>query len=127
MVEGCGAIYADASGTEYGMAAWTVCGDELLYVEREWSVSERDGLLICDKELLASTIGLVALAPEAGLRSVYSFTDNTVAQAAMRRPTPTTVASQLLCLRRAEWMASSGVLEAAERITSKAHLWADLG
>eukprot|EP00966_Prymnesium_polylepis_P080689 1869485-Prymnesium_polylepis.1 len=62
--------------------AWTVSGDEFLYVEDSWSDVEQP-LIICEKELLASTFGLVALAPEAGFDSVISYTDNTVAQAAM--------------------------------------------
>ena len=89
---GCGAIYADASGST-GYAAWTVAPragvPTVLLVDGTWSAAERR-LLICELELLASTIGLVALAPLAGLSHVYSFTDNTVAEAAMRTLTPAT-------------------------------------
>eukprot|EP00966_Prymnesium_polylepis_P115594 2672237-Prymnesium_polylepis.1 len=53
---GGGAIYADASGSG-GFMAWTVSGDELLYVEDSWSDAEQPQL-ICEKELLASTFGL---------------------------------------------------------------------
>ena len=36
---------------------------ELLYAYGEWTEDERELLTICDKELLASTWGLVAFAP----------------------------------------------------------------
>jgi hypothetical protein len=117
-------IYADASG-ETGFGAWTVVGDELLYLDGEWSAEERE-LLICDLELAASTFGLVALQPIAAKAFVYSYTDNTVAMAAMRGLTPSTLAMQSLTAARVEWMLDHGVAEAAERVTSKANLWADL-
>ena len=123
---GVGAIYADASGS-IGYTAWTVAKGELLYVEGEWSREQQRELLICDKELIASTLGLVALAPEAQIHDVYSFTDNTVAQAVMKSLRPSTAAMQLLVQRRSQWLVESGRLEAAERITSKANRWADLG
>ena len=37
--------------------------------------------IIAEKELLASTLGLVTLAPIGGMRFVYQFTDNTNAEA----------------------------------------------
>ena len=55
----------------------------VLLVEGAWTARERS-MLICELELLVSTIGLVTLAPLAQLNHVYSFTDNTVAMAAMR-------------------------------------------
>ena len=122
---GGGAIYADASGSG-GFTAWTVSDGELLYVEDVWSADEQP-LLICEKELLASTFGLVALAPAAGFDSVISYTDNTVAQAAMRSSAAKTPLMQLIVERRSSWLVDSGRVEAAARITSKANLWADLG
>jgi hypothetical protein len=126
---GCGAIYADASGS-IGYAAWTVAlrggAPTVLLVVGEWTARERR-LLICELELLASTIGLVALAPLAGLSYVYSFTDNTVAEAAMRTLTPSTPVMAELTARRCEWLMERGVLESAERVSSKSNLWADLG
>ncbi len=63
--DGCGAIYADASGS-IGYAAWTVAPrggvPTVLFVVGEWTVCER-GMLICELELLASSIVSVALAP----------------------------------------------------------------
>ena len=79
-------LYADASG-EGGWAAWTVADGELLYVYGEWTEDERELLIICEKELLASTWGLVAFAPWLQ-RAVVSWTDNTVAMAAMRSMAP---------------------------------------
>jgi hypothetical protein len=119
-----GAIYADASG-EVGWGAWTVCGDEVLIVEGRWSEAERSLLPIHDKELYASTVGLFALAPAAGLQDVWSFTDNTVALSAMRTLTPRTPAMQELISARLAWMEQVGVREAAERVNTKNNLWAD--
>ena len=123
---GVGAVYADASG-EIGWAAWTVSGGELLLTGDVWSDVERRELLICEKELFASTAALVALAEPAGAADVYSFTDNTVALAAMRNLTPSTERMQELAAARTAWLHASGVREAAERVPSKANLWADLG
>jgi len=119
-------IYADAARdcARAGFGAWSVVGDELVYTRGEWSAQESE-LLICDLELAASTLGLVALQPVAARASVYSFTDNTVALAAMRRRTPRTEAMQRLASARGEWLHERGVLEAAERITSAANRWAD--
>ena len=123
---GVGAVYADASGST-GYMAWTVSGDTLLYVVGEWTAVERDTLSIAEKELIASTLGLVTLSPAADLSSVYSFTDNVEAQAAMRERKPSSAALHAVSAWRSEWLLASGVLEASERITSKANLWADLG
>jgi hypothetical protein len=118
-------IYADASG-EQGWMAWAVEGDELLYVEGDWSERERRSLIICEKELLASTWGLVALQPFLQL-AVVSYTDNTVAQAAMRSMAPGSAAMQELTARRTQFLFEHEVVEQSRRITSKANLWADLG
>ena len=122
---GVGAIYADAS--DVGYAAWTVHERELVYVVGEWSAVVRDTVPIHGKELQASTLGLVALADECGMRDVWSFTDNIVAQYAMRDGTSRSHEMQPLIERRSSWMLHRGILEASERITSKANLWADLG
>jgi hypothetical protein len=118
-------VYADASG-EVGWAAWTVTDDELLYVVGEWTADERELLIICEKELLASTWGLVALAPWLR-RSVVSWTDNTVAMAAMRSMAPRSEVMQDIAARRTEYLFEGEILEESRRITSKANLWADLG
>ena len=119
------AVYADASG-EKGWMAWTVHKSELLFTEGVWSDAERE-LPICDKELLASTWGLVTLVPATGASNVMSFTDNTVAQAAMRTLTPTAEAMAHIVQRRSEWLLQWNILESVHRITSKANLWADMG
>jgi hypothetical protein len=118
-------IYADASG-EQGWMAWAVVGSELLFVEGEWTERERRSLIICEKELLASTWGLVALQPFLQ-QTVVSYTDNTVAQAAMRSMAPGSAAMQELTARRTQFLYEHEVMEQARRITSKANLWADLG
>ena len=96
-------------------------------MEGRWSDEERNALPICDLELAASTLGLIALQPECGKQFVYSFTDNTVAMAAMRNLTPATACMQRLTSARVAWMLGEGVWEACERITSKSNLWADMG
>ena len=125
---GTGAVYADASGLQ-GWAAWTVVGDELLLTSGEWTAEELadESFIIAEKELLASTLGLVALAPEAGLSFVYSFTDNTNAEGAMRRLAPKTARMQSMVAARSAWMRERGIFECVERITSERNLWADLG
>ena len=125
---GTGAVYADASGLQ-GWAAWTVSGDELLLTSGEWTAEELadESFIIAEKELLASTLGLVALAPEAGLSFVYSYTDNTNAEGAMRRLAPKTARMQAMVTARSAWMREQGVFECVERITSERNLWADLG
>ena len=119
-------IYADASST-FGWAAWTVSDETLLMTCGEWSQEQKDRLTIAELELLASTYGLVALAPLVGRRAVYSFTDNTVAQANMRQLTPSSEAAQHLCAARCEWLLQHGHEEVAARISSESNLWADLG
>ena len=69
----------------------------------------------------------MALAPEAGLSFVYSYTDNTNAEGAMRRLAPKTARMQAMVTARSAWMREQGVFECVERITSERNLWADLG
>ena len=106
---------------------WAISGETLLYVEGQWSEDERAGLIICEKELLASTWGLVALTPWTSCSFVVSFTDNTVALAAMRSMGSSSKRMQWLVERRTAWLHARGVIEDAARITSKANVWADLG
>ena len=119
-----GVVYADASGGG-GFAAWTCVGGEVLMVAGEWSEAERE-LNIAALELLASTFGAVALAPWLP-RDVYSFTDNTVAMAAMRSLRATSPAMQAILARRTAWLHAEGRVEQPRRVTSAANLWADLG
>ena len=123
---GVGAIYADASG-EIGWAAWTVAGDTLYWCGGEWSSNVRSELHINEKELFASTVGLMTLAPAAGLSQVHNFTDNTVAMSAMRSAVAKSARMQELLALRVEWMLGHGVNEAALRVSTRANLWADLG
>ena len=120
------AIYADASG-EQGFAAWTLHRGEVLFVEGEWTERERDDLIICEKELLASTFGLAALQPAVGDQFVLSYTDNTNVLAAMRSMGSTSRRMQELVAQRTAWMLEAGVVEAAARVTSANNVWADWG
>ena len=119
-------VYADASGNE-GWAAWTARDGEVLCVAGEWSESERT-LGIAEKELFASTAGLLALVERSAVRDVYSFTDNMVALGCMRNSRARDSARlQALVSARIDALAARGLREAAERVGSRSNLWADLG
>ena len=99
---------------------------ELLYAYGEWTEDERELLIVCEKELVASTWGLVAFAPWLQ-RAVVSWTDNTVAIAVMRSMAPRLEVMQEITARRTEYLFEGENLEESRRITpSKANLWADL-
>ena len=76
---------------------------ELLYLYGEWTEDERKLLIICEKELLASTWGLVAFAPWLQ-QGVVSWTNNTVAMAAMRPMAPRTEVMQAITAQRTEYL-----------------------
>ena len=63
----------------------------------------------------------------ANMRYVYSFTDNTNAMSAMRRLKPRSLRAERMVAARLQWMEERSILEAAERVTTGANLWADLG
>jgi hypothetical protein len=121
---GAGVVYADASG-EGGFCAWTLVGDTVLATAGVWTEEER-GMLICDLELLASTFGLVTFGDRIPVH-VVSYTDNTVAQAAMGKQTARSPAMQAMLARRTAWLHERGGAEVSRRITSKANVWADVG
>ena len=60
-------------------------------------------------------------------RFVVSFTDNVVAEAAMRAASPRAEPLAVLTARRSLWLYSHGVVEEVRRVTSSANLWADIG
>lgn len=121
-------IYADASvsGGDGGFSAWTVANDTVYMVAGVWTAAERE-MLICDLELLASTFGLVAFERMLGERWVWSFTDNTVAEAAMRNGRARSPQMQAMLARRGVWLHERGLLEVPRRISSAANVWADVG
>lgn len=123
---GVAAIYADASGG-WGYCAWAVYEGVLLMVSGCWSDEEREVLIICEKELLASVMGLECLGPLMDVHHVYEFTDNTPALGAMRAISPRTPTMQLLVRRRIALAECHGWRLAAERVSSRNNLWADLG
>lgn len=122
---GVGVVYADASGEE-GWSAWTIEEGIVYMVAGVWSEADAV-MIIAEKELVASTVGLFALAELLGWKHVWEFTDNTVALSAMRSMTPGTRFMQRLVVVRAQWMMAKGLFSAAERITSLNNLWADVG
>ena len=122
---GVGVIYADASGEE-GWAAWTFVSGVVYMVSGVWGPLDID-LIIADKELIASTIGLFVLGEAHHFQYVWEFTDNTVALSAIRSLTPSTPLSQRLCAARVIWCSDRSVFVMAERITSANNEWADIG
>ena len=81
----------------WGYGAWAVREDELLLMAGEWTGEQRDGMIIAEKELLASTLALRTLGPLLGADCIFEFTDSTVALAAM------------VSLTRRHWRACSGL------------------
>jgi hypothetical protein len=122
---GTAAIYADASG-EVGYAAWALRGDVVLLVVGTWTAAQRE-LLICEKELIASTVGLCTLGPRLDAAFIYEYTDSTVALAAMTSMTPSLEGMQRLVGQRLAMAERHGWRLAARRVSSKNNLWADLG
>ena len=122
---GVGVIYADASGEE-GWAAWTFASGVVYMVSGVWGPLDRD-LIIADKELVASTVGLFVLGEALQFQYVWEYTDNTVALSAIRSLTPSTPLSQRLCAARVVWCSDRSVFVMGERITSANNEWADIG
>jgi hypothetical protein len=122
---GVGVIYADASGEE-GWAAWTFSSGVVYMVSGVWGPLDRD-LIIADKELVASTVGLFVLGEALQFQYVWEYTDNTVALSAIRSLTPSTPLSQRLCAARVIWCSDRSVFVMGERITSANNEWADIG
>ena len=73
-------------------------------------------------------MGIGGLRADAWLqRTVVSWTENTVAMAAMRSMAPRLEVMQDITARRIEYLFHGEILEESRRITSKVNLWADLG
>ena len=83
-------------------------------------------MILAELERLASTLGLVTLGPELEGSDVWEWTDNQVCLAAMRSLVPRTPRMMDMVDRRVEWMRVGGVTTAAERVSSKNNLWADM-
>jgi hypothetical protein len=121
---GASAVYADASG-EGGWLAWSLSGRTVLLAHGAWLPDARQ-LLIQEKELLASTWGLVAFSPWLP-QHVTSFSDNTVAASAMISAAPRSPRMQQIAARRSQWLLDAGHVEHVQRVTSKGNVWADVG
>ena len=122
---GVGVTYSDASG-QHGFGAWTVRGVEVLYFCEEWTAAERDALHINVKELLATTAALVTFQPELDARYVVEFTDNTAAEGAAQRLSPTTAQMQQLVQRRVAFLRECGAFSSMARVGTRQNKWADL-
>ena len=68
-----------------------VCG-VVYMVSGVWGTLDRD-LIIADKELVASTVGLFVLGEAIQFQYVWEYTDNTVALSAIRSLTPSNLVS----------------------------------
>jgi hypothetical protein len=97
----------------------------VLVIAEEWDSSSR-GLLICEKELWASSAGLATLGPLLEADCFYEFTDSTVALNAMRSYTPSTEAMQQLARARFACAESKGWRLKAQRVSTHNNLWADM-
>ena len=111
---------------EHGFGAWTVRGVEVLYFCEEWTAAERDALHINVKELLATTAALVTFQPELDARYVVEFTDNTAAEGAAQRLSPTTAQMQQLVQRRVAFLRACGAFSSMARVGTRQNKWADL-
>ena len=118
-------MYSDASGG-FGFGGWTIWSGRVFYVADEWTAEEREGIHINVKELLAMTAALVTFVPKLQARYALEFTDNTVAEGAARRTTPSSAPLQQLVARRVEWLRGRGAFSAVARVGTKENLWADL-
>ena len=122
---GVGVAYSDASG-EHGFGAWTLHEGRVLYVADEWTPEERDGMHINLKELFAMAASLGTFLPIMGCTHVVEFTDNTAAEGAARRLSPSTAPMQRLVARRVELLRARGAFSAPARVGTHENRWADL-
>ena len=75
-------MYADASGLE-GWSAWTLVDGVVYMASGSWVAGELE-LVVADKELFASSVGLVTLSPLGSASYVWELTDNMVCLGVMR-------------------------------------------
>jgi len=121
---GVGVAYSDASGG-HGFGAWALHKGRVLYVCEEWEPEEA-GMHINLKELFAMAAAMGTFVPVMGLTHYAEFTDNTAAEGAARRLSPTTAPMQRLVERRVEFLRARGVFSAVARVATHENKWADL-
>ena len=119
------AVYADASGLE-GWSAWTLVDGVVYMASGSWVAGELE-LVVADKELFASSVGLVTLSPLGSASYVWEFTDNMVCLGVMRSNVAASPVAQRMLAARVAWCHERGVFTAAERISSRSNEWADIG
>jgi len=122
---GVGVAYSDASGG-FGFGAWALHEGRVLYLEGQWTETEREGMHINLKELFAMAVSLGTFLPIMGSRYVAEFTDNTAAEGAARRLSPRTAPMQRLVERRVELLRAKGAFSAVARVATDENKWADL-
>jgi hypothetical protein len=121
---GVGVAYSDASGG-HGFGAWSLHEGRVLYVCEEWEEGEL-GMHINLKELFAMTAALGTFLPLMGSTHFAEFTDNTAAEGAARRLSPSTAPMQRLVERRVEFLRGRGAFSAVARVATGENKWADL-
>jgi hypothetical protein len=78
------------------------------------------------KELFAMTAALGTFLPLMGSTHFAEFTDNTAAEGAARRLSPSTAPMQRLVERRVEFLRGRGAFSAVARVATGENKWADL-
>lgn len=121
---GVGVAYSDASGG-YGFGAWALHQGCVIYVCDEWTPAEA-ALHINVKELFAMAAAMGTFLPLMGCTHYAEFTDNTAAEGAARRLSPTTAPMQRLVARRVELLRERGAFSAVARVATGENRWADL-
>jgi hypothetical protein len=121
---GVGVAYSDASGG-HGFGAWALHEGCVLYVCEEWSEAEAP-LHINLKELFAMAAAMGTFVPIMGSTHYAEFTDNSAAEGAARRLSPTTAPMQRLVERRVEFLRARGAFSAVARVATGENKWADL-
>lgn len=122
---GVGVAYSDASGG-FGFGAWTLHEGRVLYLEGQWTEAEREGMHINLKELFAMAVSLGTFLPITGSKYMAEFTDNTAAEGAARRLSPSTAPMQRLVERRVDLLRARGAFSAVARVATDENRWADL-
>lgn len=121
---GVGVAYSDASG-EHGFGAWAFHNGCVIYICEKWEPEEL-AMHINLKELFALSASMGTFLPIMGSTHYAEFTDNSAAEGAARRLSPSTAPMQRLVERRVELLRARGAFSAVARVATSENKWADL-